>query len=67
MDLKNKVAIVTGGSKGIGRDIALALANEGATVSISDRIGKNLDRTVQEVTAQGVDGFHITEKRSVEE
>lgn len=36
MKLKNKVAIVTGGAAGIGRAIALALADEGADVCIAD-------------------------------
>jgi NAD(P)-dependent dehydrogenase (short-subunit alcohol dehydrogenase family) len=36
MRLKNKIAIVTGGGRGIGRDIALAYAHEGAHVAIAD-------------------------------
>ena len=66
MELKNKVAIVTGGSKGIGRAIALALANEGANVAISARDGKTLERTAAEVKAQGVDVFSFTGNMSAE-
>ena len=35
-DLENKIAIVTGGARGIGRAICLALAQEGANVAIAD-------------------------------
>jgi NAD(P)-dependent dehydrogenase (short-subunit alcohol dehydrogenase family) len=35
-DLKDKIAIVTGGARGIGRGIALAMAREGATIVIAD-------------------------------
>ena len=36
MDFKDKTAIVTGGARGIGRGIALALAGRGANVIIAD-------------------------------
>jgi len=47
--LEGKVAIVTGGSKGIGRGIALCLAKEGANVVIVARSVKDLEKTATEV------------------
>ena len=36
MKLEGKIAVVTGGAAGIGKAIAVALANEGADVAIAD-------------------------------
>jgi 3-oxoacyl-[acyl-carrier protein] reductase len=49
MDLKNKTAIVTGGTKGIGRGIAEALIREGVSVCISARHQKEIDDAVTEL------------------
>ena len=49
-----RTALVTGGSRGIGRAIALGLAREGAAVAIIGRTKDSLDRTVEEVQAVGV-------------
>ncbi len=46
MDLNGKVAIVTGGTKGIGRGIAAALITEGVNVCISARKRSEIDETV---------------------
>ncbi|MEP6718176.1 MAG: SDR family oxidoreductase [bacterium] len=51
MDLNNRVAIVTGGSKGIGRGIAEALVREGVNVFISARKRPEIEETVVELNA----------------
>lgn len=53
MDLKGKVAIVTGGTKGIGRGIVEALTHEGVNVCVSARSRKEIDETVAELRALG--------------
>ena len=55
MDLKlrGKRAIVTGGSRGIGRCCALALAREGARVCVTARNRDLLDEVVREIEAAG--------------
>src|SRR5258707_14152867 len=52
--LKNKVAVVTGGSKGIGAAIAKGLAAEGAAVVVNYASSKEgADRVVAEITQKG--------------
>ena len=53
LQLKDKVAIVTGGSQGIGRATALRLAAEGASVVIAARGRELLDQVAGEIRAAG--------------
>jgi len=51
--LEGRVALVTGASRGIGRAIALRLAEEGAHVTLLARSGDDLDQVVSEIMAGG--------------
>ncbi len=51
--LQDKVAIVTGASRGIGKAIALALAAEGVTVAAVARSERSLQRVQQEIESSG--------------
>jgi NAD(P)-dependent dehydrogenase (short-subunit alcohol dehydrogenase family) len=51
--LEGKVAIVTGASRGIGRAISIALAQEGATIVLAARSIPELKKTVEKVEKAG--------------
>jgi 3-oxoacyl-[acyl-carrier protein] reductase len=57
-DFSNKRAVVCGGSRGIGRSIALGLAQAGAAVSICARGAETLEATRAEIAASG----HVAHK-----
>jgi NAD(P)-dependent dehydrogenase (short-subunit alcohol dehydrogenase family) len=57
--LTGKVAIITGGSSGIGRATAIAFAREGAKVAIASRREEEGEETVRLVKEAGSDGFFI--------
>lgn len=68
-ELKGKMALITGGSRGIGKAIALALAEEGVNVAITGRNEEKLKAVVQEIEQKGVKSayvvFDITSKTEV--
>ncbi|MFU8815642.1 MAG: SDR family NAD(P)-dependent oxidoreductase [Pseudomonadales bacterium] len=70
LGLKDRNVIVTGGSKGIGRSIALAFAAEGANVAICARTPEALEATAKEIGDLGVQCHAATcdvgEKSSLE-
>jgi 3-oxoacyl-[acyl-carrier protein] reductase len=49
MKLKDKVAIVTGGARGIGAAICRRYAEEGARVVVTDRLGHEAERLAAEI------------------
>lgn len=59
LGMSGKVAIVTGGSSGIGRAAAIELARQGAKVVVAARRESEGEETVQQVKAAGGEGFFI--------
>jgi 2-hydroxycyclohexanecarboxyl-CoA dehydrogenase len=60
MKLRGKTALVTGGGRGIGRAISLALAQEGAQVALLDILGDNAAAVAREIEAMGVKALALT-------
>jgi NAD(P)-dependent dehydrogenase (short-subunit alcohol dehydrogenase family) len=58
--LEGRIALITGGGKGIGQTIALAYAQEGVDVAVAGREKEPLNQTVTEVEALGQRGLAIT-------
>lgn len=56
----NKVAVVVGGTRGIGRATSLALADEGATVVVTGRSTEDTTLVAKAVEERGSEGFPLT-------
>ena len=56
LGLEDKVAVVTGSSKGIGKAIAVELAREGCRVALAARGEKDLEEAAEDVRRSGSSG-----------
>ncbi len=71
MNLKGKNALITGGGRGLGKAVAIALANEGVNIGITGRNEEHLKSTVAELKKLGVkavySAFNVEEMAQVEQ
>ncbi len=65
-DLRGKTALVTGGSRGLGLQMARALGEAGARLMISSRKATDLEETVADLQAEGLDARWIAADCAVE-
>lgn len=66
MKLADKVSIVTGAGRGIGKAIAKKFAREGSTVILAARSGKEIDETLSEIINSGGNGIAVSTDISLE-
>jgi len=70
MKLSNRIALITGGGRGIGRAIALAFAREGASVAVAARTAEQVEHVAQEIETKGIRALalvcDVSDRASVE-
>lgn len=59
LTLEGKVAVITGGSRGIGHAAALAMADAGASVVVASRKAEDLEKVAEEIKATGAKSLAV--------
>ncbi|MGH1357131.1 MAG: SDR family NAD(P)-dependent oxidoreductase [Burkholderiaceae bacterium] len=71
LNLDGRVAFVTGGGQGVGREICMQLAREGVKVAVNDYFSERAEAVVGEIQSQGGQAFaapaDITDKSAIDE
>ena len=65
--LEGKVALITGAGRGLGRELALGLAEAGANVAVFDKVIKNAESVADEIKELGKDSIALEGDVSKEE
>jgi gluconate 5-dehydrogenase len=67
--LEGKIALITGGAMGIGRELAIAMGQAGARIAINDRSEENLIKAKDDFAEHGIDiytiAFDVTDEKAV--
>ena len=66
MDLSDEVAIVTGGGRGIGKEISVELARKGASVVVVARTQEEIDSVCEQITDTGGEASGVSIDVSLE-